>query len=204
MKRVLRVLLATLAIVALTPAVAAAAGPAPTKMRIAVPASAQLGEAAQVQAQVTDASGKPLEGVLVTFTAKLGFLEATSDVAVGDAKTDKAGIASTQIDLRSEGTIELTAVYAGDAQHAPSSATASMDVQVGAQLYAQGAGVKLPGFNQAPTSPGSSAALLPGLAALWPRFSGWPVAVVLMIIWSVYGSVVVTLFRITAASRRSA
>lgn len=199
---ILASLLATLALLALSPAAAAAAGPAPTQLRVAVPPAAQLGEAAQVQARLTDASGKPIAGALVTFTAKLGFLEASSDVALADATTDEAGLATTEIDLRTEGQIPITAVYKGDAQHAPSSASAPIDIQGSAQLYAQGAGVKLPGLNEAPSASGSSAALLPGLSALWPRFSGWPVALVLMIIWSFYGSVVLVLFRIAALSRK--
>ncbi|MDE3103412.1 MAG: Ig-like domain-containing protein [Chloroflexota bacterium] len=204
MKRLALAILSALAATAIVAAPAAAAGPAPTRVRIAVPPSIKLGEEAGVQAQVLDASGAPVAGALVTFTAELGFLEATNDVVLADARTDKAGVASADIDLRTDGSIKVTARFAGDAEHAASSASAAIQVGGSSQLYAQGAGVKLPGFNEAPTAPGTSAALLPGAASLWPRFSGWPVALVLMIVWSIYGSVVIVLFRITASARRSA
>jgi hypothetical protein len=195
--------LATLALMALAPAAALADGPAATSIRIAVPPNAQLGEAAEVQAQLVDSGGKPVADAVVLFTAPLGFLESSGDVVLADARTDTGGIAATEIDLRTEGALAVTAVFKGDAQHAGSSATATIDVAGTAQLYAQGAGVKLPGLNTAPTAPGTNAMLVGGLASLWPRLSGWPVALVLMIVWSLYASVVVTLFRITAASRKA-
>lgn len=203
MRRIFAAALATLVLAALSPGAALADGPTATTTRIAVPPNADLGGAAQVQAQVVDAAGKPVTDVTVLFTAKLGFLETSGDVVLADAKTDRSGVATADVDLRTEGTLALTAVFKGDAQHAGSSASASIDVRGSAQLYAQAAGVKLPGLNEAPTTPGSSAALLPSLSSLWPRLSGWPVALVLMIIWSFYASVVVILFRITSASRRA-
>lgn len=203
MSRIVATMLVTIALVALSPSVALADGPAATTTRIAVPPSADLGATAEVQAQVVDAAGKPVPDAVVIFTAKLGFLEASGDVALADAKTDRNGVATADVDLRTEGALALTAVYRGDAGHASSSATASIDVRGSAQLYAQAAGVKLPGLNTAPTAAGSSAALLPSLSSLWPRLSGWPVALVLMIIWSFYASVVLILFRITAASRKA-
>jgi hypothetical protein len=202
-RRIAAAALATLALTALAPSAALADGPTATSIRIAVPPKAQLGDAAQVQAQLVDSAGKPVADAVVLFTASLGFLESSGDVVLADARTDKGGIATTEIDIRTEGALAVTAVFTGDAQRATSSATATIDVTGTAQLYAQGAGVKLPGLNTVPTAPGTNAALVDGLASLWPRLSGWPVALVLMIVWSLYASVVVTLFRITAASRKA-
>lgn len=204
MRRIAAATLAALALTALAPAAALADDPAATSIRIAVPPTAHLGEMAEVQAQVVDGAGKPVADAEVLFTAPLGFLASAGDVVLADARTGTDGIATTEIDLRTAGALAITAAYAGDAQHAGSSATATITVEGAAQLYAQGAGVKLPGLNSVPTAPGTSTALVDGLASLWPRLSGWPVALVLMIVWSLYASVVVTLFRITAASRRAA
>jgi hypothetical protein len=191
-----------LALAALSPAPALADGPAATSMRIAVPPRVQLGQPAQVQAQLLDAQGKPVAGALIRFTAPLAFLEAAGDVVLDSAKTNASGIATGRIALRTEGPLEVSAAFDGDAQHAPSSAKAPVEVQGSQQLYAQAAGVKLPGLNEAPSAGGPNAGLVEGLSALWPRLSGWPVALALMIIWSLYGSVVVILFRITAAAKR--
>lgn len=125
-------------------------------------------------------------------------------MTLADATTDKGGIATAEIALRTEGSLQVSATFKGDAQHAPSSASAAMAVQGGGQLYAQAVGVKLPGINEAPAAPGTSAALVPGVASLWPRLSGWPIALVLMSVWSLYASVVVVLFRIVQAARKAA
>lgn len=185
----------------LAPAAAFAAGPQPTSLRLAVPASGDLGGSAQVQAQLLDAAGKPVAGAVVLFSEKLAFLEAAGNVVVADAITDKAGIANTDIDLRSEGTIDVTAAFKGDAQNAPSSTSASIAVVGSAQLYAQSAGVKLPGLNEPPGPAQANAALFETVSALWPAMSGWPIALALMTIWSLYASVVFILFRIVRTTR---
>ncbi len=202
--RLLTAVLGCAVLLALAPSTAFAAGPQATSLRIALPPSASLGGAAQVQAQLVDATGKPIQGALVLFSEQLGFLEAAGNVVVAEALTDKAGVATTEIDLRTEGTIAVTASFKGDAQNAPSSASGSIEVAGGGQLYAQTAGVKLPGLNEPPGPAQTNAALFERVSAFWPAMSGWPIALALMIIWSLYASVVFILFRIVGASRSEA
>ncbi len=200
MTRLLATALGCAALLALASSAALAAGPQPTSMRIALPSSAPLGGSAQVQAQLRDAAGKPIPGAVVLFSEQLGFLDTSGNVVVADAVTDKAGIANTEIDLRTEGTIAVTAAFKGDAQNAASSASGSIVVAGGAQLYAQTAGVKLPGLNEPPGPAQTNAALFERVSSFWPAMSGWPIALALMIIWSLYASVVFVLFRIVSAS----
>jgi hypothetical protein len=195
-------LLSAVAIFMSAPASALAAGPAATTLRLALPPAASLGENAQVQAQLLDAAGKPIPGARLFFSEKLGFLESAGDAVVADALTNASGIANAEIDLRTEGTIAVTVAFQGDAQHAASSASGSIDVSGGGQLYSQNAGVKLPGLNEPPGPAQTNAALFERVSALWPALSGWPIALALMIIWSFYASVVYTLFRIVGASRK--
>ena len=75
----------------------------------------------------------------------------------------------------------------------------------GVELYVQTAGVQVPGLNEPPvaadaTAKGGFAQLLAGL---WPRLSGWPIALVLLIVWSLYLYVAVLVGRISRAEARA-
>ncbi len=199
--------LAALLLILASSTQALATGGEQTALTIAVPPSADLGQTAEVRARLVDASGAGIPKATILFTARLPFLEGESEVVLADARTDADGVATADFALRSAGTIALSAVFQGDERYAPSRASAKVAVSGSEQLYEQTAGVRLPGLNAGPAqipvfqNGGPAIALVQGTSKLWPALSGWPIAVVLMIIWSLYGTVVVLLFRITNAGR---
>jgi len=190
--------------------VALAQGAERTTLSLAVPPRAALGQVAEVRARLTDASGAPIPKATILFTAPLAFLQAEGDVVLADAETDADGAATAEFEVRTEGRMTIRAVFRGDARYAPSSATAELAVEGSSQLYTQHAGVHLPGLNAGPAvvplvRDGSvSLGLIPGTSRFWPALSGWPIALALMIIWSLYGSVVVLLFRVARAGKEGA
>lgn len=202
-------LLAPLLLVAV-PLAALAAGSEQTTLTIAVPPSASLGQIAVVRASLSDAAGQPIPKATILITASLSFLQASGDVVIADATTDAKGVAVADFDVRTEGTLAIKAVFAGDERYAASSASATVGVAGDGQLYVQAAGVQLPGLNRSPGAilapvddAQSNTGVLSGLAALWPALSGWPIALALMTIWSLYATVVGFLFRIGAAANEA-
>lgn len=190
--------------------VALAQGAEPSTLGLELPPRGALGQVAEVRARLTDASGAPIPKATIIFTAPLAFLQAEGDVVLADARTDENGVASAEIEARSEGRLTIRAVFRGDERYAPSSATAELAVEGSAQLYAQHAGVHLPGLNAGPAvvpivRDGSvSLGVIPGASPLWPAMSGWPIALALIIVWSLYGFVVLLLFRVARAAKESA
>ncbi len=171
---------------------AASGGPGPVAIGIAVPASVQLGQVARLDAKVVSASGAPLANLKVTFTSPASFLNTSGEVVIATATTNAAGIAEGQFQARRSGTLTINAAFAGDSQHAAARTSASLPVTGDGQLYVQSAGVKLPGLNATSTGATTSS----------PRwaFSGWPIAAVLLIVWSLYGTAVFFMSRIAGAS----
>ncbi len=167
-----------------------------TTLAAAVPSEARLGQTVELRARLLDSSGAPVAKALVVFSASLSFLSDEGEVVLADARTGADGIATARVAVRTEGGLDVTAAFRGDERYTPSSAAGRIVVSGDVQLFSERAGVVLPGLNRAPLAGGASAGLTSGLAGLWPALSGWPVALVLMIIWSLYGSVVVLVFRI--------
>lgn len=190
--------------------VALAQGAERTTLGLELPPRAELGQVAEVRARLTNASGAPIPNAMIVFSAPLAFLQAEGDVALADARTDENGAASAEIEVRSEGRLTIRAVFRGDERYAASAATAELAVEGSTQLYTQHAGVHLPGLNAGPAivplvRDGSvSLGLIPGTSRLWPALSGWPIALALMIVWSLYGFVVVLLFRVARAAKEGA
>ncbi len=188
----------------------------PTAMSIGAPSGARLGEKVTLQARLVDSSGAPMPEAKVVFVRPSAeFLSATDDVVIADAVTDKQGLAVATYEVRSSGQLPISAEFQGDERHAASKADAQMSVGGAAQpLYVQQAGVRIPILNSAPPmgpTMGSEEQPLFGLlsviSGLWPRLSFWPIAAVLLVVWSLYASVVRLLFRIArdpseAASRQ--
>lgn len=204
------VLPCVVAVLAATGASARAEGGEPTAITVAVPAEAQLGQTVEVQARLTDASGAPIPKALVVFTAPLAFLSGESDVVLADARTDEQGIASARFEARSAGRLAISAVFRGDARYAASSDRRELAVSGDGQLFVQHAGVHLPGLNAGPAAlpvfqgTGPVIGLVEGTSRLWPLLSGWPIALALMIVWSLYGSVVAFVFRIASDAKGQA
>lgn len=174
---------------------------------LAVPPAAELGQTVEVQARVTDAAGIPIPKALVRFVARIAFLSAETDVVLADARTGPDGVATASFEARTEGTLLVRAVFAGDRRYDEAIAEGELAVAGSGQLYAQHAGVHLPGLNAGPAAlpmlrDGTPViGLIEGTSRLWPVLSGWPIALALMIVWSLYASVVIQLFRIVAAAK---
>lgn len=191
-------------------AAARAEGGEPTALAAAIPPRAELGQTVEMQARLSDASGAPVAKRLVLFTATLAFLSGEGEVVLADARTDRDGVATARFEARTAGRLAIRAVFRGDDRYAASSAQGELAVSGDAQLFVQHAGVHLPGLNAGPAAlpmfqdAGATVGLIEGTSRLWPVLSGWPIALALMIVWSLYGSAVVLMFRIVADAKRSA
>ena len=118
--------------------------------------------------------------------------------------TDKGGVANAEFELRTSGALTVHAAFGGNDRYAPSSGCAPVTITGDAQLYVQRAGVRIPGMNVAPQlAPvmlgASSVGTLPAIARMWPAMSGWPIALVLIVVWSLYGLVALLVARISRA-----
>lgn len=180
-----------LALMALLAAPDALAAGAATAISIAVPGNARLGQTVTLQARMIDSTGALVANAQIEFVSPATFLGTSGDVVIAEATTDKAGLATAQWQVRRTGTLTVRAEYRGDSRYAPSQASAQIAVTGSQQLYVQQAGVQIPGLNTAPT---------PAMAGLWPRLSGWPIALALLIVWSLYGATVFLIFRIAFAA----
>jgi len=177
-----------------------------TQIAASVPPQARLGQTVEAKARLTDASGAPIRSVIITFSERRSFLGATDRSALADATTDAGGLASATFELRTAGTLEINADFAGDASH--DAATVSLPITVigDAQLYVQTAGVRIPGLNEPPQTGveavvlGEPNGVLRTVAGLWPALSGWPIGFVLLVIWSLYVFVALLVTRIARAT----
>jgi hypothetical protein len=166
-----------------------AAGTERTAMAIAVPANANLGQQVSLQARLVSEAG-PIPKAKVSFVVPATFLNNSADVVVAEATTDSQGLASTDFQARTTGSITVKAQFQGDDRYAASEATTTLEVSGSQQLYVQEAGIQLGGLNAAPL----------GQSGAWPHWSlsGWPIAAVLIIVWSLYGTAVYFMSRISA------
>ncbi len=98
--------------------------------------------------------------------------------------------------------------FAGDDRNAASKITLPIAVSGDAQLYVQDAGVRIPGLNEPPQATtvmlGAASPLQQVLAKAWPALSGWPVALVLGTVWSLYILVGFLVTRIARAGEETA
>ena len=175
------------------PAVKPAALPTPS-LSLALPAVVQLGETASLGVSLRDAEGAPISGAAVDFSTSVNFLNTDGSIMIGRAVTDSDGRALIEWEPRSNGTVTVDAAFAGDRRFAAARASATVAIQGAQQLYQQHAGVVLPGVNTAPLFT-RTAALAP-VVSPWPKLSGWPVVVVLLIVWSLYARAISALFTI--------
>ncbi len=163
-------------------------------LTIDVPAAATLGRTLTIQVNLVDPDGAPVDGATVDFATSATFLNTQSSVVFDHAVTNAQGSASIDWQPRSDGNVTLTASFAGDKRAAAANANATVQVSGDRQLYQQQAGVVLPGLNAAP--PLTETAALAPVASPWPRMSGWPLVLVLAIVWSLYARAVGSLFAI--------
>ena len=189
----LALLIAMLAVIAAAPRLAQADAPAgqPTDIGIVAPANASLGQHVLLQAHLVGPGGAGISGAPVQFTSPAQFLDTTSDAVLGEATTDRTGLAKLDYVVRRTGTLEINAVFAGNQTYSASHANAQLTVTGSGQLYVQDAGVKIPGLNATSTHQVGG----------WPHWalSGWPIALVLAIVWALYGTAVFFMSRIATA-----
>ncbi len=178
-----------------------------TAIRVGAPAQLELGAVVTVQAMLVDSAGSPIPNATIDFTSSATFLSASGEMVVAQARTGGNGQGVAQFTNTLSGSITLHARFRGDNRYAPSDATTQMNIAGDAQLYVPQVGVQIPGLNQPPPVPAAASlsrpmiGLAPDVPNLWPSMSGWPIALILITIWSLYVFVVGLLFRIAAPTR---
>jgi hypothetical protein len=171
--------------------VAALADAPPTAISLGAPTSATLGDTVTLQARLVDNQGAPIAKAPVDFVVPLSFLNVDGDVVVARGVTNAEGLVATTWQVRSSGTLAISAKFPGDDQHGPATASAQLTVTGGQQLYVDDQGVMVPFLSAAP---------IPALASLFPRLTPWPLVLALIIVWSLYGRVAFLLFRMVRQS----
>jgi len=176
-----------------------------TQIMMGAPAQNQAGASLTVQAVLGDSQGHPISKAVIFFTSQSTFLGRTSDVVLARAVTNAQGQAVATFVDDFSGSATVTAEFRGDAQYAPCNTSVEISTTGGGQVYAEHIGVDLPGFNVPPTGAARADVALsqPGIAgfiaSLWPAMNGWPVAAVLLLVWSMYLLAVTFVFRVAAA-----
>ncbi len=168
----------------------------PTRINIGAPTQTNLGERLTVQALLVDSHGKPISKAIIYFTTHAAFLDKSGEVILAQAVTNKDGQAVAGFEDDFSGAITLRAEFRGDAQYAPSNATAQVNDAGKGQVYAEHIGVKIPGFNAPPVNAPMASFQSLSIARMWPAMTGWPIAAALIIVWSLYFRAVTFLFRI--------
>lgn len=199
------VLALTLGLLVCAPRVVRAQGPlTPTQIAIGAPAQSNVGGSLAVQAVLADGQGQPISKAIIYFTAQVTFMGRTSQAELAQAVTNEKGQATAQIVDDFSGAFTLRAEFRGDTQYAPSNATVQVGSAGDQQVYIDRVGVDIPGFNVPPVTAPVAALPSPGqriagfIQNLWPAMNGWPVAAVLLLVWSTYFFAVTFVFRVAA------
>ena len=204
-KIILRVLISAIALgflIFAPQAVRAQNSLTPTQIVVGAPSQATLGQPLTVQAVLADSQGHPIPKAVIYFTAPATFLGNTNNMVLAQAVTNGSGQASAQIVDDFSGTITLSAEFRGDKEYAPSNAATQVSATGERQVYNDHIGVDIPGFNVPPFVGGTQASaqsqsgIVGFIQNLWPAMNGWPVAAVLLIVWSMYLLAVRFVFRI--------
>jgi hypothetical protein len=190
----LTIAVAAVALLALPGAARAQSPGLPTAIAVAAPSSAQLGQAVTVKAKLVDGAGNVFPNARVDFTSPETFLNNTGDMVVASALTDDQGVATAQFQARRSGPLTVKAVFRGDGGYAPSEASAELTVSGSSQLYTQEVIPSVPGINASPIGSFGTASNTRWL------LTGWPIAGVLIVVWSSYASAVFFMSRIAAAT----
>ncbi len=158
-----------------------------------------------VQAVLGDSKGRPISKAVIYFTTQAKFLNGSGEVVLAQAVTNTKGQAVAHFSDSFSGAIPLSAEFRGDSEYAPSNATAQVGGAPDRQAYAEHIGVDLPGFNVPPAGIPMASIQSPEhgidglIQRLWPAMNGWPVAAVLLLVWSMYLFAVTFVFRVAAA-----
>ncbi len=175
-----------------------------TQIVIGAPAQSNPGAPITVQALLTDSQGHPISKAVIYFTTQESFLHGNGDVVLAQAMTSGNGQAVAQFLDDFSGTITLQAEFRGDAQYAPSDATTPVATVGEQQVYAEHVGVDIPGLTVPPVSAPMASigspqdGILGFIASLWPAMNGWPLAAILLLVWSMYLLAVRFVLRVAA------
>lgn len=163
-----------------------------TQIVVGAPAQSRPGEMLTVQAVLADSQGHPISKAVIYFTTQASFIGESGDVVVAQAVTNGNGQATATFVDNFSASIALNAEFRGDAQYAPSTATTQIETTGDGQAYEEHVGVDVPGLNVPPVTT-SRASILPQqysitgfVQNLWPAMNGWPVAALLLLVWSMY------------------
>ena len=179
----------------------------PTQISVGAPAHAATGDSLTVQALLVDSHGSPIPKETIYFTTQQDFLSGSGDMVLAQAETDRNGQAVAQFVDDFSGAITLRAEFRGDTTYAPSNGTASINATGSEQVYIDHIGVNIPGFNVPPvvSLPGNgpmasvqSQDIWASIDRLWPAMNGWPMAALLIIVWSMYFRAVTWMYRVAA------
>jgi hypothetical protein len=151
-----------------------------------------------LRAVLVGPDGKPVTGAAIDLSTTAKFLNTDGSVVFAHAVTDAQGAVSIDWQPRSDGSLSVTASFAGDKRFAAAKANASVNVGGDQSLYQQQAGVAVPGLNATPAF--TQTAALARVVSPWPRLSGWPLVVVLLVVWSLYARAVAFLFTIARSN----
>ncbi len=165
----------------------------PTTIAVTAPASAQLGQRVTVQARLVGTAG-PIAKARVEITIPTTFFNYDGEMMVASALTDAQGLVTAQFDARRSGEQTVSARFLGGGAYAPAQASAKLTVTGDRQLYVQEVLPSVPGINSAPVSGFATAG-----STRW-LLTGWPIAAVLILVWSAYAAAVFSMWRIAAAS----
>lgn len=123
-----------------------AAWPVATHLQVTAPPKVDLGETVQIVARLTDPAGLPIQGAEVTFqSAATWGTTAQGATTIGTARTDGQGDAVLMIPFRQTGDLPVTAVFAGDVRHLPSTESATVSVSGTEQQVQPSVGIRIPG-----------------------------------------------------------
>lgn len=180
----------------------------PSQIVVGASTQAKLGEMLTVQAVLADSQGHPISKALIYFTTETKFMSKSGDVVLAQAVTNGNGQAVAQFMNNFSEALTLRAEFRGDNQYAPSTATTQIGTAGSGQVYVEHIGVDIPGFNVPPVSAPMASVqslqqqnILRFIKNLWPAMMGWPVAAVLLLVWSMYLLTVKFVFRIAALGR---
>ncbi len=145
-KRFLAGLLVVCLLTVLTgmPSTAAAQQPVPI-INLGFEPFAVAGEEIAVSAYLRDPVGNPVYGAEIRFTYEAKFMNVSDSVEIGTAITDENGLALVLFEARTEGENRLRATFAGNDIFAPVSATGTLSVLPGKQIYRELPPYRIPG-----------------------------------------------------------
>lgn len=180
-----------------------------TQIMMGAPSQSQAGAPLTVQAVLGDSQGHPISKAVIYFTSQSTFLGRKGDVVLARAVTNAKGQAVATFVADFSGVATVSAEFRGDAQYAPCNTSIQISQTGGGQVYVEHIGVDIPGFNVPPTGPARADVSTPRpgisgfIASLWPAMNGWPVAAVLLLVWSMYLLAITFVIRLAAADNPS-